>query len=148
MANSDWNGLNHCKNIHIAMQNNWILANCSTFANTAGAYFSLYTHLPSSSHRYMFIGGTNFGYWNGESTLTNWSDEVMIVSHDFWWKHCHLSDCHLIPSGANMPYAAQPTSYDYDAPLTEAGDLTEKYFAIREVIKMVRTSVSFYFYSV
>ncbi|KAM9770520.1 beta-galactosidase [Menidia menidia] len=53
---------------------------------------------------YMFIGGTNFGYWNG----------------------------------ANSPYAAQPTSYDYDAPLTEAGDLTEKFFAIREVIKMYR----------
>lgn len=51
---------------------------------------------------YMFIGGTNFGYWNG----------------------------------ANAPYLPQPTSYDYDAPLTEAGDLTEKYFAIREVIKM------------
>ncbi|XP_004085513.3 beta-galactosidase isoform X1 [Oryzias latipes] len=53
---------------------------------------------------YMFIGGTNFGYWNG----------------------------------ANSPYSAQPTSYDYDAPLTEAGDLTEKYFAIREVIRMYR----------
>nr|XP_033479047.1 beta-galactosidase [Epinephelus lanceolatus] len=53
---------------------------------------------------YMFIGGTNFGYWNG----------------------------------ANSPYGPQPTSYDYDAPLTEAGDLTEKYFAIREVIKMYR----------
>uniref|UniRef100_A0A4W6C861 Beta-galactosidase n=1 Tax=Lates calcarifer TaxID=8187 RepID=A0A4W6C861_LATCA len=53
---------------------------------------------------YMFIGGTNFGYWNG----------------------------------ANSPYGSQPTSYDYDAPLTEAGDLTEKYFAIREVIKMYR----------
>ncbi|CAJ1052352.1 beta-galactosidase [Xyrichtys novacula] len=51
---------------------------------------------------YMFIGGTNFGYWNG----------------------------------ANGPFAPQPTSYDYDAPLSEAGDLTEKYFAIREVIKM------------
>ncbi|XP_077574345.1 beta-galactosidase [Stigmatopora nigra] len=51
---------------------------------------------------YMFIGGTNFGYWNG----------------------------------ANSPFAAQPTSYDYNAPLTEAGDLTEKYFVIREVIKM------------
>ncbi|XP_053323139.1 beta-galactosidase [Spea bombifrons] len=50
---------------------------------------------------YMFIGGTNFGYWNG----------------------------------ANTPYEPQPTSYDYDAPLSEAGDLTEKYFAIREVIK-------------
>ncbi|XP_074048902.1 beta-galactosidase isoform X2 [Macrotis lagotis] len=49
---------------------------------------------------YMFIGGTNFAYWNG----------------------------------ANMPYAAQPTSYDYDSPLTEAGDLTEKYFALREAI--------------
>uniref|UniRef100_A0A8C6QET9 Beta-galactosidase n=4 Tax=Nannospalax galili TaxID=1026970 RepID=A0A8C6QET9_NANGA len=50
---------------------------------------------------YMFIGGTNFAYWNG----------------------------------ANMPYAAQPTSYDYDAPLSEAGDLTEKYFVLRKVIQ-------------
>lgn len=39
--------------------------------------------------------------------------------------------------GANMPYMPQPTSYDYDAPLSEAGDLTEKYFALREVIGMV-----------
>uniref|UniRef100_A0A7N6ALG4 Beta-galactosidase n=1 Tax=Anabas testudineus TaxID=64144 RepID=A0A7N6ALG4_ANATE len=53
---------------------------------------------------YMFIGGTNFGYWNG----------------------------------ANAPYKPQPTSYDYDAPLTEAGDLTKKYFAIQEVIKEVQ----------
>lgn len=36
-----------------------------------------------------------------------------------------------------MPYMPQPTSYDYDAPLSEAGDLTEKYFALREVIGMV-----------
>uniref|UniRef100_A0A8D3A4V2 Beta-galactosidase n=1 Tax=Scophthalmus maximus TaxID=52904 RepID=A0A8D3A4V2_SCOMX len=41
-------------------------------------------------------------------------------------------------NGANIPYAPQPTSYDFNAPLTEAGDLTEKYFAIREVIKMYR----------
>ncbi|KAF1654855.1 Beta-galactosidase, partial [Eudyptes chrysocome] len=53
---------------------------------------------------YMFIGGTNFAYWNG----------------------------------ANMPYVPQPTSYDYDAPLSEAGDLTEKYFALREVIGMYK----------
>ncbi|KAF7666248.1 hypothetical protein LDENG_00112860 [Lucifuga dentata] len=58
--------------------------------------------LGANVNLYMFIGGTNFGYWNG----------------------------------ANMPYSPQPTSYDYDAPLTEAGDLTEKYFVIREVIKM------------
>ncbi|XP_030886423.1 beta-galactosidase [Leptonychotes weddellii] len=56
---------------------------------------------------YMFIGGTNFAYWNG----------------------------------ANMPYQAQPTSYDYDAPLSEAGDLTEKYFALRDVIRKVPQGV-------
>uniref|UniRef100_A0A8C6ELQ2 Galactosidase beta 1 n=1 Tax=Microcebus murinus TaxID=30608 RepID=A0A8C6ELQ2_MICMU len=50
---------------------------------------------------YMFMGGTNFGYWNG----------------------------------ANIPYAAQPTSYDYDAPLSEAGDLTDKYFVLQKVIQ-------------
>ncbi|XP_060036476.1 beta-galactosidase isoform X2 [Erinaceus europaeus] len=55
----------------------------------------------ASVNLYMFIGGTNFAYWNG----------------------------------ANSPYQAQPTSYDYDAPLNEAGDLTEKYFALREVIQ-------------
>nr|XP_020030759.1 beta-galactosidase isoform X2 [Castor canadensis] len=55
----------------------------------------------ASVNLYMFIGGTNFAYWNG----------------------------------ANTPYAAQPTSYDYDAPLSEAGDLTEKYFAVRKVIQ-------------
>ncbi|KAA0722046.1 Beta-galactosidase [Triplophysa tibetana] len=43
--------------------------------------------------------------------------------------------------GANTAYAPQPTSYDYDAPLTEAGDLTEKYFTIRDVIKMSLTVV-------
>ncbi|KAL4616935.1 beta-galactosidase isoform X1 [Arapaima gigas] len=59
----------------------------------------------ASVNLYMFIGGTNFGYWNG----------------------------------ANTPYAPQPTSYDYDAPLTEAGDLTDKYFAIRDVIRLYST---------
>lgn len=44
--------------------------------------------------------------------------------------------------GANTKYAPQPTSYDYDAPLTEAGDLTDKYFAIREVIKMVQNYIT------
>ncbi|XP_008576305.1 PREDICTED: beta-galactosidase [Galeopterus variegatus] len=64
---------------------------------------SLYSLLAigANVNLYMFMGGTNFAYWNG----------------------------------ANMPYEAQPTSYDYDAPLSEAGDLTEKYFALRQVIK-------------
>lgn len=57
--------------------------------------------LGANVNMYMFIGGTNFAYWNG----------------------------------ANTPYQPQPTSYDYDAPLSEAGDLTEKYFALRDVIQ-------------
>jgi beta-galactosidase len=42
-------------------------------------------------------------------------------------------------NGANMnirePYAPQVSSYDYDAPLDEAGNPTEKYFKFREVIQ-------------
>ncbi|XP_072366055.1 beta-galactosidase [Scyliorhinus torazame] len=41
-------------------------------------------------------------------------------------------------NGANSPYWPQPTSYDYDAPLSEAGDPTDKYFSIREVIGKYR----------
>lgn len=39
--------------------------------------------------------------------------------------------------GAN--YQPQPTSYDYDSPITESGDLTSKYFAIRSTISKVKT---------
>jgi len=39
-------------------------------------------------------------------------------------------------AGANdqKSYKSVPTSYDYDAPISEAGDLTEKYWAIRDVV--------------
>lgn len=42
-------------------------------------------------------------------------------------------------SGANFgnTYEPCPTSYDYDAPLNEAGDPTPKYYAIREIIGKV-----------
>ncbi|KAL1438020.1 hypothetical protein MTO96_048475 [Rhipicephalus appendiculatus] len=39
-------------------------------------------------------------------------------------------------NGANPP--AQPTSYDYGAPLTEAGDPTPTYFKIREIVGPLR----------
>ena len=39
-------------------------------------------------------------------------------------------------NGANMPpYRPQTSSYDYDAPIDEAGNITPKYMAMREVIK-------------
>ncbi|CAF1015590.1 unnamed protein product [Didymodactylos carnosus] len=37
-------------------------------------------------------------------------------------------------SGADPPYLPEPTSYDYDSPISEAGDITRKYMSIREVI--------------
>lgn len=52
---------------------------------------------------YMFHGGTNFGFWNG----CNYSDELGI--------------------------RPTVTSYDYCAPLSEAGDRTPGYYAIRDL---------------
>lgn len=86
-----------------------------------------------TSRRYMFIGGTNFGYWNGEYSSAD------LRGHRSQENHLLIYVTSLDISGANAPYNPQPTSYDFDAPLTEAGDLTEKYFAIRDVIKMVKS---------
>eukprot|EP00795_Rhopilema_esculentum_P012840 gene12840-3585_t len=58
----------------------------------------------ASVNLYMFEGGTNFGFTNGAE---------------------------LMKDGEFQP---EPTSYDYDAPLSEAGDPTEKYFALRKLI--------------
>jgi len=70
--------------------------------------------LNASFSFYMFHGGTNFGFTSGANT--NETD-------------------------ANIGYLPQLTSYDYDAPITEAGDLTEKYFRIKETLE---NAVSFF----
>uniref|UniRef100_A0A182IM64 Uncharacterized protein n=1 Tax=Anopheles atroparvus TaxID=41427 RepID=A0A182IM64_ANOAO len=53
---------------------------------------------------YMFFGGTNFGFTAGANDV------------------------------GPGKYSADITSYDYDAPLDEAGDPTPKYFAIRKAL--------------
>jgi beta-galactosidase len=53
---------------------------------------------------YMFHGGTTFGFMNGANYNKQW------------------------------PILPQPSTYDYDAPLDEAGRPTPKYMAMREVI--------------
>ena len=55
---------------------------------------------------YMFHGGTNFGFMNGANLL----------------------------DGTGV-YSPMLTSYEVDAPLSEAGDPTPKYFAIRDEIR-------------
>lgn len=38
-------------------------------------------------------------------------------------------------------FLPSPTSYDFDAPITEGGDFTVKYFLLRSVIQRVITIV-------
>jgi beta-galactosidase len=59
-----------------------------------------------SVNLYMFHGGTTFGFMNGAN----------------------------LNQDTHGSYAPQTTSYDYDAPLDEAGRPTKKYFAFRDVI--------------
>lgn len=57
----------------------------------------------------MFHGGTNFGFTSGANTMGTTLEK----------------------SG----YQPQLTSYDFSAPLDEAGDPTEKYHAIKQTLK-------------
>lgn len=59
---------------------------------------------------YMFHGGTNLGFMNGANILGFSGLEVPPV------------------------YVPDVTSYDYDAPLSESGQYTPKYYATREMI--------------
>ncbi|KAL5279145.1 GLB1L family protein [Megaselia abdita] len=58
----------------------------------------------ASVNFYMFFGGTNFGFTAGAN------------------------------DGGPGQFQPDVTSYDYDAPMTESGDPTEKYFKLREII--------------
>lgn len=63
--------------------------------------------LNASLNFYMFHGGTNFGFTSGANKYE---------------------------SLKQPKFSPQITSYDYDAPLDEAGDPTEKYFKIKNVL--------------
>ena len=60
--------------------------------------------LNASVNFYMYHGGTNFGFMNGG------------------------------PPDISRPLLSSITSYDYDAPLTEPGDITTKFHILREII--------------
>ncbi|XP_068685890.1 beta-galactosidase-1-like protein 2 [Montipora foliosa] len=68
----------------------------------------------ASVNLYMFHGGTNFGFMNG-AIIIRWI----------------------------RPFSYQPavTSYDYDAPLSEAGDITAKFWALRKLFKQYNPNV-------
>lgn len=58
-----------------------------------------------SVNMFMFHGGSNFAFWNGAN------------------------------ESRHEGYKPQVTSYDYDAPLNEYGNPTEKYYAFRQVVQ-------------
>lgn len=64
--------------------------------------------LNASINFYMFHGGTNFGFTSGANKYE---------------------------SLKNPEYLPQLTSYDYNSPLDEAGDPTEKYFKIKKLLE-------------
>jgi hypothetical protein len=70
--------------------------------------------LGASVNMYMYYGGTDFGYFSGANG-----------DLDLW-------------------FVSDPTSYDYDAPISEAGDVTYKYSQILEVIKKYRPDIPVY----
>ncbi|KAF5275963.1 hypothetical protein FQA39_LY00759 [Lamprigera yunnana] len=67
---------------------------------------------PASVNFYMFHGGTTWGFLNGANLGSGSMNEDIM--HD-------------------------TTSYDYDAPLNEAGDYTDKYYTVKELIKKYNT---------
>ena len=66
----------------------------------------------SSFNMYMFFGGTNFGFMNG----ANYDNQKF---------------------GGKPGYEWDVTSYDYDAPLSENGDMRNKFYEAREIISEI-----------
>lgn len=68
-------------------------------------YLDSIFHYGISLNMYMSHGGSNFGFMNG-------------ANYDTY-----------------MPYQSQTQSYDYDAPINEAGNPTPKYWAYRQLVQ-------------
>ena len=88
-----------------------------------------------------------FDHWGKEHAersptpvyAAKWLDQMLAMGANVNLYMVHGGTSFGFDSGANLHAATmfqpQTTSYDYDAPISEAGDLTEKFFAIRNVVK-------------
>jgi beta-galactosidase len=85
-----------------------------------------------------------FDQWGNRHAKTNTNnaadklDKILSAGISINMYMFHGGSTRDFMNGANMnitePYAPQVSSYDYDAPLDEAGNPTEKYFKFREII--------------
>lgn len=95
---------------------------------------------------YVYFGGSNFEFSSGmciffyfswinfSFVLNNLpsglrSNPLLLISY--------LS--HFLGANYDTNYLPDITSYDYDAPLSESGDPTEKYYVIRNILSEVMT---------
>ena len=83
----------------------WGKAHAHTGVEHAAAVYDKILSAGISVNIYMFHGGTTRGFMNGANM------------------------------NQHSPYSPQVSSYDYDAPLDEEGNPTEKYYAFRRVIE-------------
>jgi len=83
----------------------WGKPHANTGVEHAAAVYDKILGAGISVNIYMFHGGTTRGFMNGANM------------------------------NQHSPYSPQVSSYDYDAPLDEAGNPTEKYYAFRKVIE-------------
>ncbi len=89
-----------------------------------------------------FWGGwfDHWGFWHqtrGAGKMANILERMLKAGASVNLYMWHGGTNFGFMNGANTlksKYLADVTSYDYDAPLSEAGDLTEKYHAMRRVI--------------
>ena len=81
-------------------------------------------------------------YWGLKHNVVdgNWSaqylDTILAMGANVNIYMAHGGTSFGFDNGANTPpFQVEPTSYDYDAPISEAGDLTAKFYDFQKVIK-------------
>lgn len=94
-----------------------------------------------------FVTFTQLDHWQKphhktkSSIVTAALDHILALGANVNIYMYHGGTSFGFTAGANIDgnmYDPCPTSYDYDAPLSEAGDPTAKYFAIKETISKVQ----------
>ncbi len=109
----------------------------------ADAFAQLRKHQSDKPMMCMEFWNGWFDHWGGEhhvrsaADAANVLDEMLAAGASVNFYMFHGGTNFGFMSGANMTndgYSPTITSYDFDAPLNEAGDITPKYLAYRDVI--------------
>lgn len=119
-----------------------VLATANFGSNPEGAFKVLQHHFPNTPNMCMEYWNGWFDHWGeehherGPADTANTLEEMLKRGDSVNFYMFHGGTNFGFYNGANFGDAYQPTvtSYDYDCPVSEAGDITPKYLAVREVI--------------